>query len=95
VFVNMMQYEPCDWSFSGQAETDRQNLIPWFETLRKIGAEQELRRIVKPMVLTRNGFDHAWTARAEADAEVAKDGRRYLAVLRDVMEQMTAAGHLG
>lgn len=95
VFVNMMQYEPCDWSFSGQAETDRQNLMPWFETLRKIGAEQELRRIVKPMVLTRNGFDHAWTARPEADAEVAEDGRRYFAVLRDVMEQITAAGHLG
>lgn len=95
VFVNMMQYEPCDWSYSGQAETDRQNLMPWFETLRKIGAEQELRRIVKPMVLTRNGFDHAWTSRAVADAEVAEDGRRYLAVLHDVIEQMTAAGHLG
>ena len=95
VFVNMMQYAPGDWNFSDQAETDRQALMPWFETLREIGAEQELRRIVKPMVLTRNGFDHAWTARAEAAAEVAKDGRHYLAVLRNVMEQMTAAGHLG
>ena len=95
VFVNMMQYAPGDWNFSDQAETDRQALMPWFETLREIGAEEELRRIVKPMVLTRNGFDHAWTARAEAAAEVAKDGRHYLAVLRNVMEQMTAAGHLG
>ena len=95
VFVNMMQYAPGDWNFSDQAETDRQALMPWFETLREIGAEQELRRIVKPMVLTRNGFDHAWTARAEADAEVAADGRRYLVVLQNVMEQMTAAGHLG
>ena len=27
--------------------------------------------------------------------EVAADGRRYLVVLQNVMEQMTAAGHLG
>lgn len=88
VFVNMMQYAQDDWRFNDQAATDKETLLPWFETLQNIGVELQLRQIVKPLVDTRNGFDHAWTAKAGAQADIEEKGREYLSVLKTIVAQL-------
>ncbi len=89
VFVNMMQIPHEEWGFSKQAEPDHKTLLPWFKSLQKIGVEQQLREIVKKMVDTRNGFDHAWTSKPGADAEVEKKGKKYLGILQDIIRQLS------
>jgi CRISPR-associated Csx2 family protein len=88
VFVNMMQYTPEDWRFNGQAAIDKLTLTPWFETLQHAEVEPKLRQIVKPLVDTRNGFDHAWTAKAEAQKDVAEKGNVYFATLETIITQL-------
>jgi len=86
VFVNMMQY--AEWRFTGQAATDKETLMPWFNALQDGGVEPQLRRIVKPLVNTRNGFDHAWTAKAGAQADIEEKGREYFSVLETIVSQL-------
>jgi len=94
VFVNMMQRPVEEWKFYGDNERDRQTLMPWFETLLKEDVEQQLREIVKPMVDTRNGFDHAWTSKAGASDGIEADGKKYLIALQQVIEQLAEKGLL-
>ncbi|WP_028317841.1 TIGR02221 family CRISPR-associated protein [Desulfobulbus elongatus] len=88
VFVNLMQYAQDNWRFSDQAATDKEILMPWFNTLQDVGVEPQLRRIVKPLVDTRNGFDHAWTAKAEAQQDVEQQGKEDLTTLDTIITQL-------
>jgi hypothetical protein len=89
VFVNMLQYPPAEWKFHNQAAMDKEILLPWFESLRQISVEPELRKIVKPMVDIRNGFDHAWTSKAEAQSEIENKGREYFNVLQTIINLLS------
>lgn len=90
VFVNMMQFPQDSWQFSEFAEKSRLKLMPWFETLQQVevGIEPQLREIVNEMVKIRNGFDHAWTSDQAASPEIEEKGKKYLAVLHNIVRQM-------
>ncbi|NLX18726.1 MAG: TIGR02221 family CRISPR-associated protein [Desulfobulbus sp.] len=92
VFVNMMQVPQEEWKFFNKNETDKETLMPWYEKLQNTGVEQQLRSFVKDLVDTRNGFDHAWTSKAEAYGTVEQDGRRYFEKLKNILEQLKEKG---
>jgi len=94
VFVDMMQFAQDKWKFKEQKETDKDTLLPWFNTLRQVGVESKLRQIAKPMIDTRNGFDHAWTAKAGAGNDVEQDGKDYFNALEEIIRQLHAKGCL-
>jgi len=94
VFVDMMQFAQDDWKFKGLKETDKETLLPWFNTLRQAGVEPKLRSIAKPMIDTRNGFDHAWTAKVGAGNNVEQDGKDYFNALEEIIQQLHAKGCL-
>lgn len=88
VFVNMLQYAENDWTFHGDARGDKEKLLTWYDSLKELGIEEKLRDIVKPMVDIRNGFDHAWTAKAGATPDIKEKGFRFLLVLQDVIQEL-------
>jgi CRISPR-associated Csx2 family protein len=101
IFVNMLQYAEDRWTFEGQGDAVRgkfERLLPWYRGL--VSSDREaLRRIVKEVVDTRNGFDHGWTMRAfpvaasdagerAASSNIAVRGRELLEALSGVVERL-------
>lgn len=93
-FVGMLQKNKEEWNAPssghpqpGQPDPvkDRQTLKPWYEKLEKAGViTEEIRELVKEITAIRNGFDHAWTAKAEVDNIEAK-GREHLECLEKIV----------
>nr|WP_320012208.1 TIGR02221 family CRISPR-associated protein [uncultured Desulfobulbus sp.] len=88
VFINMLQFPETKWDFSNQAQIDKEMLKDWYRTLQETGIEQQLRKIVTPMVATRNGFDHAWTSKTSAHDNIQEEGQAYLITLKTVVDLM-------
>lgn len=89
VFVNMLQIEESDWKFANSTSSDQQELFPWYTQLKSEGIEADLRKIVKPMVDTRNGFDHAWTSKGGAEKHIEEAGKTYLEVLQNIINRLS------
>ncbi len=98
-FVGMLQTSKEEWDAPSSSLAsgglrdvvrDRQTLQPWYEELEGAGViTEKTREFVKEITAIRNGFDHAWTARAGADGIEAK-GRGHLECLKKIVALLDA-----
>ena len=64
---------------------DRETLSPWFAKLEQAGViTEETRTLVSEITKIRNGFDHAWTAKA-VDEGIETKGRNHLECLEKIV----------
>ena len=102
-FVGMLQTSREKWDVplpdtpSGSQRDpvrDRLTLKPWFDTLEQAGVITDAikgdKGLVKELCDIRNGFDHAWTARPQAEEGIADKGAAHLALLEGMVARMTA-----
>jgi hypothetical protein len=82
VFVNMLQYNENSWS---KTDPEIQKLQPFYNKLKTIGVEQILKNFCNDLVGYRNGFDHAWTSKPEAFADIEKKAGLFFNNLKDVV----------
>jgi len=85
VFVNMFQFEEDEWKFKGEMEWTKEKLLPYYNKLRSLGIEEKLREFSTELADYRNGFDHAWTQKAMAPADVEEMGFQMYGKLREVV----------
>ncbi len=97
VFVNLCQFEKSKWIYeSDKKETlssEQLNdfntvLKPFYEKLERDGIAKQLQNFTKSMIDYRNGFDHAWTAKAEAYSDIAEKGQGFFKQLSEVIESL-------
>ncbi len=70
VFFQMFQYREAEWKFSQENDKIRLKLMPFYEKLKQEGIESLLRSFADKLAKYRNGFDHAWTAKAGAEKDI-------------------------
>jgi hypothetical protein len=73
IFVNMFYFEENKWDFSGHKQDAFEKLKPYYDHLKAVGIEQELRSFTKLLTNYRNGFDHAWTVRRYPEKKENKE----------------------
>jgi len=88
VFFNMIQFKEEKWDFSGEVEDRKNELLPYYRELEGCGIIRELRAFAEELARYRNGFDHAWTKRAEAPADIRQKGTDFCAKLKGVVALM-------
>lgn len=104
-FVNMGQYEESEWKFGEKAarKNDRpineddsawDQLLPYYRKLEQIQVIDTLRSFVKDLVAYRNGFDHAWTLKANADTDIESKGKDFLDRLEETVRLLESGGVL-
>lgn len=83
IFVQMFQREKEKWDFkSKKADCDR--MMPFYWELKKAGIEAEL-IFVRELTQYRNGFDHAWTSKANAPDDIEEKGWQFFLNLQKVL----------
>lgn len=98
-FVGMLQKPKDTWQqqppgYSPQPNQpdpvkDRKTLSPWFTQLEELGIiTEDVLKFVKEITAIRNGFDHAWTARAGSDRHMAETGQQHLTLLKDKIDRL-------
>ncbi len=92
-FIGMLQHPRDKWQEQpasyqpGQRDPvrDRETLSPWFAKLEQAGViTEETRTLVSEITKIRNGFDHAWTAKA-VDEGIETRGRNHLECLEKIV----------
>ncbi|MBV5326223.1 MAG: hypothetical protein JZU65_01100 [Chlorobium sp.] len=64
--------------------------MPWYNDLEHEGIIcLKFKKDIQDMTRTRNGFDHAWTKYTEAQPDIEAKGNEYLAVLQDIINQLS------
>jgi len=85
-FIGMLRYPEEEWRFEGEKEETKKQLIPYYERLKGMGLERELRGFFGELADYRDGFDHAWTAKDGARPDIAKKGQVFCTRLQSVFE---------
>lgn len=100
VFVNLCQFKKEKWyqetsegreklaSEPPKLEDYDTILKPFYENLEQFGIAQNLQSFVGKMNNYRNGFDHAWTAKAQALPEISEKGQEFLEQLTETIEML-------
>ena len=90
IFVRMAENPKDDWKFpSEQDARDKETLLPWYTALEQAGIiDDVLMGSLVDMADIRNGFDHAWTSKAEARTDIEEKGREYLALLTGIITEL-------
>ena len=90
IFVRMAENPRDDWKFpSEQDARDKETLLPWYTALEQAGIiDDVLMGSLVDMADIRNGFDHAWTSKAEARTDIEEKGREYLALLTGIITEL-------
>ncbi|MFP4033536.1 MAG: TIGR02221 family CRISPR-associated protein [Desulfococcaceae bacterium] len=91
IFIKFFEFPEEEWKFDGRKK-DRDRIFPFYEELRANGVEAILRSFSKELTTYRNGFDHAWTAKAGAATDIPEQGRIFFDKLNRVLEKMTQSG---
>ncbi len=93
VFVNMVQFD--EWKFTDEGQKAAvEQLSPFYEELKGIGVERILKSFCKDLVEYRNGFDHAWTRKTEAFADIGEKARDFHRKLEEVVGILESEGLL-
>lgn len=97
-FVGMITNPREKWDVPPPEETsgdtpnpiiDRLTMKAWFDKLEQEGIITDVvKKSVCEITQIRNGFDHAWTSKAEARKDVEAKGREYLALLRGIITEL-------
>jgi len=85
VFIKLFQFEEKEWDFSDGVQPIVEKLAPFYEQLKKMGIEEELRDLIKDLAEYRNGFDHAWIAKSGAYEDIEEKGLQYFQNLKQVL----------
>jgi CRISPR-associated protein, TM1812 family len=100
VFVNLCQFDKQQWHYETEAgRTKLSNeppklddydtvLKPFYDQLETLGIAQHLQSFVVDMIKYRNGFDHAWTSKAEALPKISEKGQVFLRQLTEIIEML-------
>lgn len=91
VFFQMFQYDETTWDFR-EKEDARLSLMPFYESLKRIGAEAVLRAFAHELAKYRNGFDHAWVARSSAMEDIDEKGDCFFRSLKTALGIMEKEG---
>lgn len=94
VFVNMLQFDESEWKFPEGSLPLKTKLEPYYTRLKEAGVVATLRGFTRELVDYRNGFDHAWTAKAQAYGDIDKKGEEMHRSLRVALDKMVEAGIL-
>jgi hypothetical protein len=103
IFVNMLQYPEAKWAFGeksakingrdmSQKDKDWDALLPFYRKLEEIGILNVLHPFVSDLVNYRNGFDHAWTAKLEAYADIEEKGKTFFFQLEKIVGVLAQKG---
>jgi hypothetical protein len=87
LFIKFFEFPEDDWKFRDR-EKDRDRIFPFYQELKANGVEEVLRSFTKDLGSYRNGFDHAWTAKAGAAADIPERGQDFFQKLNTVLEKM-------
>lgn len=93
LFINMLQIEEVKWDF-GKAVQEVETLMSYYNHLKNIGVEPMLRGFCAELVQYRNGFDHAWTGKAQAFTDIKKKADGFFSKLDGVIRILSAEGVL-
>lgn len=89
IFVNMIQFD--EWVFSDSIKNNVvDKLMPFYDELQKNGTIEILKSFCKKLVDYRNGFDHAWTKKPEAAADINDKANEFfdnLKIIIDILEK--------
>lgn len=85
VFVNMFQFSEARWEFGGDLALVKENLTPYYNKLKEIGVESRLRSFTEKLAEYRNGFDHAWTRKAEVPKDIEETGKTVMNELQETI----------
>jgi hypothetical protein len=91
LFIKFFEFPEEKWNFSGR-EKDLDRILPFYQELKANGVEEVLRSFTKDLGNYRNGFDHAWTAKAGAALDIPHKGQEFLENLISVRDRMAEAG---
>jgi len=85
VFANMLRVDEKKWKFKDEQKIYLEKLLPYYKKLKSIGVETILRDFSAKLIVYRNGFDHAWTSKPEAYADIEQKGREFFQNLNKVV----------
>lgn len=96
IFVALCQFPKEKWIYEDSTKNIDPNKLkdyrdvvkPLYDRLEIAGITPILHSFVKPMADYRNGFDHAWTSKAQALPDISNAGANYLKQIRTVVEQL-------
>lgn len=87
-FVRMIQFSEEEWNFNKEDDIGRKNsLLPYYKKCETNGVVDKLRKGLKDLIMMRNGFDHAWTAR-DLSTNVRQTAEAYLNTLTEAVDMM-------
>jgi hypothetical protein len=95
IFVKMVQHEEKDWNFPPYQKEFVDRMKPYYRLLEEHGIEKQIRGIASDLADYRNGFDHAWTCKAKAYADIEAKGDLFLKQIEEIMRHMDHQGLLG
>lgn len=83
IFVRMLQYDK--WQFNEEEQKQVERLRPFYNRIREIGVESELKKFLDKLINYRNGFDHAWVTKIVA-VDIEETGLEILGHLQNSMD---------
>ena len=93
IFINMLTYDEKKWKFK-KDDPEFNRVRPLYEKLKTHGIEPDLRKFCKSLTEYRNGFDHAWTSKAEAFSDIKDKGNLFLEKLINTVSILENKGIL-
>ncbi|MCB1639896.1 MAG: hypothetical protein KDI15_13730, partial [Thiothrix sp.] len=98
IFVNLVEYPKPEWKYENpeisskipeQTMSDYREVVkPLFERLEAAGITGILHNFVREMNKYRNGFAHAWTAKAGTEEDISEKGRSCYGQLLQVIRRL-------
>ena len=94
LFVAMVQFDKDKWEFADRKQKDCCVMLKYYERLEDVGVMEILNGFAKELMDFRNGFDHAWTAKAGALSDIPEKGDEYLKNLEKALDLLVRNGFL-
>lgn len=99
VFIKMVEIEKDKWNFGEKGKDGEktfadccEELLPYYQKLADLNIIQDLKSFAGEMDDYRNGFSHAWTAKAKAREDIPEKGKDYYNNLKSVIDKLEKAG---
>jgi CRISPR-associated Csx2 family protein len=88
VFLRMVVFARAEWKFSEESDdSNHRRLTSWYETLARAEIIAPLKETTGALTDLRNGFDHAWTAKANVPGNVTEQAFALHASLTELVER--------
>ena len=87
VFIAMVKVKPEKWEF-GKNENKKDELVPFYEELKRIGIFSRIKKVIHGLTEYRNGFDHAWTSKTGAYDNIESKGIGFREKVSDIIDEL-------